>query len=229
MFELLHEKLKTSMQESASCTIICYGDSVTQGCFGPQDVHPTALDSYSVKLHSALQFLYPEKVINVLNAGVAGDTATRALLRFERDVLSHNPDLVIVAFGVNDFGNTDAYIESLGKIFDELNTRNIPCIYMTEHMMNTYSADDTSENIKEYSKVTAEAQNNGTLDNLWDRGIALAHEKGVAVCDVYHKWKKLHASGVDITKLLANRINHPVKQMHDLFVTSIIETLFFAE
>ena len=228
MFESLHEKLKTSMQESASCTIICYGDSVTQGCFGPHDVHPTALDSYSVKLRAALQFLYPEKVINVLNAGVAGDTATRALLRFERDVLSHNPDLVIVAFGVNDFGNTDAYIESLGKIFDELNARNIPCIYMTEHMMNTYSADDTSENIKEYSKVTAEAQNNGTLDNLWDRGIALAHEKGVAVCDVYHKWKKLYAAGVDITKMLANRINHPVKQMHDLFVTSIIETLFFA-
>ena len=228
MFVSLHEKLKTSMQESASCTIICYGDSVTQGCFGPHDVHPTVLDSYSVKLRAALQFLYPEKVINVLNAGVAGDTATRALLRFERDVLSHNPDLVIVAFGVNDFGNTDAYIESLGKIFDELNARNIPCIYMTEHMMNTYSADDTSANIKEYSKVTAEAQNNGTLDNLWDRGIALAKEKGVAVCDVYHKWKKLHASGVDITKLLANRINHPVKQMHDLFVTSIIETLFFA-
>ena len=227
MFKSLQENLKTSMQESPSCNIVCYGDSVTQGCFGPHDIHPTPLDSYSVKLRNALQFMYPEKVINVINSGVAGDTATRALLRFERDVLAYHPQLVIVAFGVNDFGNADAYIDSLGKIFDELNAKNIPCIYMTEHMMNTYSANDTSENIKEYSKVTANAQNDGTMDKLWERGIALAKDKGVAVCDVYHKWKKLHEAGVDITKMLANRINHPVKQMHDLFVSEIISTIFF--
>ena len=72
------------------------------------------------------------------------------------------------------------------------------------------------------------ARINVAADIEADAAIALAKEKGIAVCDVYHKWKKLHAAGVDITKLLANRINHPVKQMHDLFVTSIIETLFFA-
>lgn len=229
MFETLHKKLATSMKESGSFNIVCYGDSVTQGCFGaPSDTNPTVFDSYSRKLHKALQFLYPDKVINVINSGIAGDTATRAFLRFERDVLAYHPDLVIVMFGVNDFGNTDAYVESLGKIFDELNKRNIPCIYMTEHMMNTYSADDTQPDIKDYSAVTAKAQNDGTMDNLWERGIATAKEKGVTVCDVYHKWKKLHAAGVDITKMLANRINHPCKEMHDLFVSSLIDTLFFA-
>lgn len=37
------------------------------------------------------------------NAGVSGNTALDGLARLEEDVLRHNPDLVIISFGLNDF------------------------------------------------------------------------------------------------------------------------------
>ena len=48
---------------------------------------------------------------------------------------------------------------------------------------------------------------------------------GITVCDVYSKWKKL-AETTDTTLLLANRINHPTREMHDLFADSLFETIF---
>ena len=39
--------------------------------------------------------------------------------------------------------------------------------------------------------------------------------------------EKLNKCGVDTTMMLANRINHPVRPLHDLFVSSLISAIFF--
>ena len=38
--------------------------------------------------------------------------------------------------------------------------------------------------------------------------------------------KKLEQNGVDTTILLANRINHPTREMNWLFAVSLLETMF---
>ena len=38
----------------------------------------------------------------VVNAGVGGNSTTDARARFEKDVLAHKPNLVIIQFGLND-------------------------------------------------------------------------------------------------------------------------------
>ena len=231
MIKSFCDKLKASIHDVGSVNVVCFGDSVTHGCFGPFRGNlsdDSVFGAYPAKLHKALETLCPGRVFNVINSGVAGDTVTRALLRFERDVLAYHPDLVVVAFGVNDFGDKAAYLRSLAAVFDALNERKIPCIYMTEHTMNFYRDEGTVKNVYEYAAVTAKAQTDGTMDTLFAEGKALAKEKGVYVCDVYSRWKALYEAGVDTTALLANRINHPVPEMHDLFVWSLIETIFFA-
>ncbi len=40
--------------------------------------------------------------VQVINAGVGGNTTSMARLRFEADVLTHAPDLVLIQFGIND-------------------------------------------------------------------------------------------------------------------------------
>lgn len=40
--------------------------------------------------------------VKVINAGVRGDTTAAAALRLDRDVLAHDPALVIIQFGIND-------------------------------------------------------------------------------------------------------------------------------
>ena len=48
---------------------------------------------------------------------------------------------------------------------------------------------------------------------------------GVPVADCYSEWKKLYESGVHTTMLLANRINHPTREMHGLFADMLFKTI----
>lgn len=73
-------------------TIVCYGDSITEGAIGA---------SYVDKLGELLA-----GEARVVNAGINGDTVLNLLRRVERDVVPHNPDLVIVLVGLNDIGST---------------------------------------------------------------------------------------------------------------------------
>ena len=223
---------KITLFEGGSVNIVFLGDSVTHGCF-ESGTFPKAHDrfeSYTMKFHKMLSVLFPNTVFNIINSGIGGDTATGALARFDRDVVSYHPDLVVVSFGLNDHGDFHNNLASLGKIFDRLNELEIPAVYLSENMMNTEYAVDTETFAGihcDYAKTTAVLQTNGTMDNLFESYMALAKSKGATVCDVYNKWKKLYECGADITKLLANRINHPTRDMHDFTAFSLINTLFF--
>ena len=54
---------------------------------------------------------------------------------------------------------------------------------------------------------------------------AEAEKRGVPVADAYARWEQMRAAGVDVTCHLANHINHPTPEMHDLFVEEILRTL----
>ena len=43
---------------------------------------------------------------------------------------------------------------------------------------------------------------------------------------IFSVMDKLRAAGVDTTALLSNHINHPTREMHDLFAISLLETIF---
>ena len=58
-----------------------------------------------------------------------------------------------------------------------------------------------------------------------DAAKSVAKRLEVPVCDCYKKWKVMHENGVDVTELLANKINHPTREMNRLFATSLIETI----
>jgi lysophospholipase L1-like esterase len=53
-------------------------------------------------LAERLQAAYPDVQWRVTNAGVPGETAPKGYARFERDVSAAGPQLVLIAFGLND-------------------------------------------------------------------------------------------------------------------------------
>ncbi len=223
---------KVPFIENGSVNIVFLGDSVTHGCFssGYGKASYDRFESYTVKFHKMLTVLFPNTVFNIINSGIGGNTASMGLARFDRDVLAYHPDLVVISFGLNDHGEPEKYVESLGIMFDKLNTLEIPCVFLTENMMNTDLAEDIEKeagSFVDYAKVTAVKQTNGEMDELFAKGIAVAKSRGITVCDVYAKWKKLYECGANITMLLANRINHPIREMHDFTAYSLINTLFF--
>lgn len=208
-------------------TIAFLGDSVTQGCFRAHNDYKAV---YHNRVKESLNKLFPFAVVNIINAGVGGTTADFGAERLERDVISKNPDLCVVCFGLNDVGKLEegieVYTDSLQKIFTDLKKNDCEVIFMTPNMLNTAITPVIPEQYADYAKITLEWQNNGLMDKYMESAKKTAKECGVPVCDCYARWKKLNEYGVNTTNLLSNGINHPLREMHELFCISLLETMF---
>ena len=88
---------------------------------------------------------------------------------------------------------------------------------------------DTPAQWKEYAAVTAKYQNEGRMDEYIISAVSAAREMDITVCDCYSEWKKLYQNGVDTTQLLINRINHPNREMHQLFADMLFDLILDTE
>ena len=93
--------------------------------------------------------------------------------------------------------------------------------------MNTKTSvhlqDDVSISL---SKEFAEKiQNPGVLKNYFEVAKKACEKWNVTVCDLYSWWETLEGAGVDVTELLANKLNHPVREMHYYTAIKLIETM----
>lgn len=84
---------------TASKTIVCFGDSVTQGTphVPPEDTFPALLER-----RINLSFADEQGHVTVVNSGVGGENTAEGLARFETAVAAHQPDIVTIEFGLND-------------------------------------------------------------------------------------------------------------------------------
>ena len=234
--KLISEKAKDRPGKKIP-TIAFLGDSVTQGCFEIYKLNESSIETYFDKncayhnyVAKIFSVLFPEAPINIINAGVSGDKAPGGLERLERDVLSYNPDLTVVCFGLNDCGKgIDVYTDALRKIFMKLKNAGGEVIFMTPNMMNTsiscHIINGNNPKFIEVASGTLKSQTEGLLDTYIEAGKRVAEECDIVVCDVYKKWKLLAKNGADITELLANKINHPTREMNWLFAYSLVETM----
>jgi hypothetical protein len=143
----------------------------------------------------------------------------------ENHVFCHNPDLVIICFGLNDVNlPLEDYLDALKQIFRRCREFGCDAIFMTPNMLNTYVADDTPAQYRDYAFKTAEIQNSGKMDRYIHAAAELATDMGITLCDCYSQWKKL-AETEDVTMLLANRINHPISEMHHLFADELYKMI----
>lgn len=221
------EKFNLDMQgliKYGPITIVAFGDSVTHGAVaeGEIDYETVYWNRLKKKMNNLRNFV----PVNIINAGIGGITAKGSLARMDKQVLSHNPDLIIVCFGLNDINEPlEEYLGAMEEIFDKSLKSGAEVIFMTPNMLNTSVAPDAPMKYYEYAIKTAQMQNEGRMDLYINSAVQLAIRMGVKVCDCYKKWKKLSETQ-DVTYLLANRINHPTKEMHELFAESLFDTIF---
>lgn len=213
------------------------GDSVTQGSFELYTTPGNNLGGifdyknvYHNRLKEDLALLFPEATLNVINAGIGGDNAVGGLARLDRDVLRFHPDLTVIAYGLNDAtggaAGIDDYKSALDKIFRETKKSGSDVIYMTENMMCTYvSPDIEKSSLADAAKKIVETQTGGMLDRYFEAAADVCADNDVILCDCYAIWKKFHLLGADITQLLANKLNHPVREMHAIFSNSLFNII----
>lgn len=221
-------KKQKDLQGVAPVNLVVFGDSVTQGCFecyktsdgGIQTVFD-AENAYGAKLKKMLNVLYPQTQINLINSGISGDWAGGGLNRLNRDVLKYSPDLVVVGFALNDacvYGREriGEYEETLTSIVKKIKNAGSECILLTPNYMCTEVSCHISgeEVLKNAAENFAIIQNDGVLDDFVEVIKKVAVEQGAVLCDVYAEWKKAYAAGVNVTELLANKLNHPLRGVH---------------
>lgn len=74
--------VKTIAVDTKKMKVVCFGDSITK-----RGYH---------------KLLGEKLAVNTVMAGVAGNSTAQALRRMQRDVLDHDPDIVVIFFGTND-------------------------------------------------------------------------------------------------------------------------------
>ena len=213
-------------------TVAFLGDSLTHGCFESREGMPGICDTehaYPALFKKKCSMIRPFNPINIINAGVGGQTAAQGLARIERDVIDKKPDLVVVCFGLNDaLYEEEIYYESLNAIFRRLREANLETVFMTQSMLNKYISKELQPGeLLDFAHTTMEIQLSGKIDRMLDRAIEIANECGVLVADCHKKWKRLEALGADTTDYLVNHINHPNRQMHWLFADTLFDTVIF--
>ena len=228
---------KNDVKGAAPVTIAFFGDSVTQGCFELYKTGEKSFETefrveegYHTKLRYILQMFYPSVPINMIHAGISGDSAPGGLLRVERDVCAYKPDLTIMCFGLNDCcrgrNNLETYKEAVRGIIAKLKECGTEIIFLTPNLMADAVSDEIADAWSRGAYANMINGSEGSLEEYVEAAKQICEEEQVAICDCYKYWKTLKENEVDTTRLLSNRLNHPTEKMNWLFAMKLVETIF---
>ncbi len=198
-------KKSNGMAGSESVTIVCLGDSVTAGW-----LEHGVLDSdaaYPALFRKRLAGLFPMAMINVINAGLGGENVSGARERLERDVLSHRPVLVTICLGLNDSRGGK---EKVGEFESELKA--------------LIEAVQAKADVVLFTPNTRgdALQDDGTLADYVRSIRAVARATKAGLADVNAIYQGALRMGATPQDLLSNRVSHPTREGHTIFVNALM-------
>jgi acyl-CoA thioesterase I len=204
--------------DGAPVLIVALGDSVTQGYTAHATIDHEGV--YHARLKRRLEALYPLTTFSVLNAGAAGHTVPDALKRLERDVIRHDPDLIVVAFGLNDAAHGE--LEGVRQFKTDLNhlLERIDRDTKAQVLLVTpsFTLKQVSHRIHPEELVHVPGllplQRSGVIRAYANAIRQLGAARGLRVADVYAAWERAALEGVDTDDWLSNGLNHPTAAAH---------------
>ena len=227
MLERFHQRIREKAEhiDAAPVLIIPLGDSVTQGCMEANVIDHTSV--YHNQLKLKLETEYPQTTFSIINAGVSGASAESSLVRLERDVVRHDPDLVLLGFCLNDacggLEKLDRFEQNIRRIIREIRENtSADIILLTPNFMASRETFRIAEVHKLYAPTILACQNQGVLKAYVKRLRELALELEIPLADVYAEWENLQLEGVDTTALLSNGLNHPDAERQMLIAETIM-------
>ena len=224
----VHASLRKIVQKFHSgvpATVVALGDSITAG----SQVDPARDESivYHRQWHQRLMQRYPKLNLTIANRGVPGHKIADAHGRLQREVIEARPDLVIVAFGINDCWDGPDRADEFERELERLAARiregcDTAIVLMTTNMMN-FRSSEAALKMAWFAEKTAHVQNAGWTDEFMNRVRSVARRTDVPLADGYAKWEAARQRGVDTDALLTNLANHPNRDGHKLLADALDE------
>jgi lysophospholipase L1-like esterase len=206
-FGELIEEMKIHWPANRRITIVAHGHSVPAGYFKTPEIR--TFDSYPSLLHQRLASLFPTAAIEMVVTAIGGEASSSGANRFEKDVLSIKPDIVLIDYALNDRGiGLKTSRENLEKMISQCTERKIKVILLTP-------TPDQTEDI---------LQTETPLNSFQEMIRQLAIQTKVAMVDSYEAFRQRVASGTPLPQLMS-QVNHPNRQGHEL-VADLLLSLF---
>lgn len=94
--------LKAEMQKewpkNRTINLVFHGHSVPAGYFKTPQVNTLA--AYPNLVLKKIKAIYPLAVVNVIVTAIGGENSVKGAERFEREVICHHPDLILIDYGL---------------------------------------------------------------------------------------------------------------------------------
>lgn len=198
------------LQTGDRLVIATFGDSITWPCF-----HTDFRQNYITFTVDALRKEFPKANVEIVHAGNMG-TAARGLAneRFERHVLSHRPDAVVLMFGMNDClageAGLDSFDRSLTALVEMARKQGAVPIIATQNEILYESRDGRPRR---------------DLALYMNRALQVAAREQVPAADCFSAWKPLLDRPAELSPRLNDWI-HPNLAGHRLMAKSVLQALW---
>lgn len=180
------ERTRWDIESGADATIVCFGDSITAGYAVRRGFPSFLLES--------LRQRFPDSKIEMINSGISGDTSQDGLGRLDWAVLSYEPDLVTINFGINDC------VLGLSREEFEMN--------LVEMVRRIRAGPDSEILLLSSQPLESPPYDQRVLD-YYQTVERVAKEMNVGFVDVYGAWMKRVRVGMPLDSLILPGLDHP--------------------
>lgn len=185
--------------------VVAFGDSITGVYY-----HSGALRAWCDMLGIGLSRVYPQAKLEMVNAGISSQTTVHALERIQRDVLDLKPQLVVVAFGMNDIrtltrSTPQQYHDNLAEIVSLCRGVGAEVVLCTPTSIYPGHPQWDPALLEEYSQVLRQ----------------VGAELDVAVADIYKAYQDLRARDRRAWMLLMSETIHPDMNGHKVIAEQV--------
>lgn len=197
--------LKKQWPDNRTVNIICHGHSVPAGYFVTPVVD--TFNAYPHLLHCELKGRFPWAVINVIVTAIGGENSENGAVRFEKDVLSHNPDVITIDYALNDrpMGLEKTKVNLVSMIEKALK-KNVNVILLTPTGDTGARMDDPKDLINQQAELIR----------------TLAAEYHTELADSLAAFQGYVRNGGKLQDLMS-QCNHPNRKGHDLVVAELLK------
>jgi acyl-CoA thioesterase I len=196
--------LEQEWPKNRTINIVCHGHSVPAG-YAKTPVVDT-FGAYPHLLHKGLKDRFPYAVVNVIVTAIGGETSDRGAERFDRDVLTHRPDVLLIDYGLNDrrIGLAKAR-QSWASMIEKAQAAGVKVILLTPTADTTAKLDDPNDPINQHARQIR----------------SLAARYRVGCVESLAAFRAYVAAGGKIEELMS-QFNHPNRKGHALVAKELV-------
>lgn len=202
------QMVKTELQKkwpiNRTINLVFHGHSVPSGYFATPLVQ--TLDAYPQLVLKKLKKLYPTAVINVITTSIGGENSQQGARRFEKEVLTHRPDVLFIDYALNDRGiGLEQSKIAMEEMIKKAKENKVLVILLTPSPDLRVDITKKDNELEVFSNLLTD------LASTWQIGLV----------DSYRLFKEIAMGKGNINDYMS-QVNHPNEKGHALIADEIL-------